>query len=375
MRTLKKLVNRAKGHGPNRSAHFLDVVTARHDPTKGVHEPEQFDGIVALEAGDAATYLPSRSLLDQPDESEQIDGRRRYLAHGVAPGMEKILYSLSAAGVVGADGIVYCPRTRTAVAESIRTWTVGIEEHPALAAPGLPAPQSLANCSLSLALLSAEGFYHFLIEALPRLWLARAHLPQVRHFLVNGSRGSFQEKWLVRAGLDPARLVWMDGLAHYRCEQLLFTNYLMRDYQPTPWILSALRSLLDAVPPDFPGRRRLWLSRADAHSRQPAWESALLARLAGFERVTLSGLAPAEQIALMRDAAVVVGPHGAGLSNLVFCAPGTKVIELFPDANRQPIFGRLANVARLPYAWAVADFTSADPDPRLADAISAFIAG
>lgn len=372
MRPLKRIANKFIGHGPNRVAPFAEVAAARHEKARGVHQPEGFNGILRTEPGDSTAYSPGHALLGQPESSEIIGGRPRYLPGGIPPPQDKILYSLSNAGVVGQEGVVYCPLTRTAVAESMRAWTSAIEQHPVLAAPGLPAPVPLPGCSLNLALLSAEGFYHFLVESLPRLWLARPHLPQVRHILVNGSRGSFQEKWLARAGLDPARLVWLDGLAHYRCEQLLFTNYLMGDYQPTPWILAALRSLLDAAPPATPGRRRLWISRTDARSRQPAWESGLLSRLAGFERVTLSGLAPAEQIALMRDAAVVAGPHGAGLSNLVFCAPGTKVVELFPDANRQPIYGRLANVGRLPYAWAVADFTSADPTP-LADAIRRFV--
>ncbi len=374
MRPLKRLINRLTGHGPNRVAPFSQIVAARHTRSRGIHQPEGFNGVLFSEPGDSSVYSPGQALLGQPGSGEMIDGRPRYLAGGIPPPQEKILYSLSDAGVIGADGVVYCPLTRMAVVESMRSWTTAVERHPVLAAPRVPAPVPLPGCTLNLALLSAEGFYHFLVESLPRLWLARAQRPQVHHILVNGTQGSFQEKWLVRAGLDPARLVWVEGLAHFRCEQLLFANYLMRDYQPTPWISSALHVLLDATPPLSPGRRRLWLSRADARSRQPAWESALLAQLPGFERVTLADLAPVAQIALMRDAAAVAGPHGAGLANLVFCAPGTRVIELFPDANRQPIYGRLASIGRQPYAWAVVDFSTAPP-AGLASAIAAFASG
>jgi hypothetical protein len=34
-----------------------------------------------------------------------------------------------------------------------------------------------------------------------------------------------------------------------------------------------------------------------------------------------------EAIALLRDAAIVVGPHGAGFFHLIWCSPGTPVIE------------------------------------------------
>lgn len=370
---LKRLIARFAGGGPNRIAPFADVAAFRIDRRQGVHhQPETFDGIVLAEPGDTANYHPGHSLLSQPASSELIFGRRRYLVGGIAPRAEKILYTLTACGVTGTEGIVYCPWTRTAVKETMRTWTRPLAAHPVLAAPRLPEAQQLPDCSLNLALLSAEGFYHFLFESLPRLWLARSQLGAVAHVLVNGAPGSFQEKWLQRAGVMPEKIIWMHGHAHFHCEQLLFTNFLMRDYQPTPWMVQALRQLLNAVPPATPGRRRLWISRSDAQSRQPAWEAALLASLPGFESVTLSQLSPDQQINLMREAAVVAGPHGAGFSNVVFCASGTKVVEIFPDTNRHPIYGRLANVCQLSYAWAVADF-SAKPPAELANAITRFV--
>ena len=372
MHFLKRLINRLAGRGPNRIAPFAKIIAARVDRRKGIHQPEAFDGVLIAEPGDTASYLSGDALLGQDASSELIAGQRRYLAGGIAPPVEKILFSLNSAGVTGTDGVVYCPQRRTAVAESMRTWTTALEAHPVLAAPGLPAAYTLPGCSLNLATLSAEGFYHFLIESLPRLWLARAQLSSVAHVLANGSPGSFQEQWLQRAGVPPEKITWMRGLSHFHCEQLLFTNYVMRDYQPTPWIVQALRGLLDAQPPAAPGRRRLWISRRDAQSRQPAWETALLAALPGFECVVLSQQSPAQQIALMREAAVVAGPHGAGLSNLIFCAPGTRVVEIFPDANRQPIYGRLANVCQLPYAWAVTDFSTGVP-AGLAAAITRFV--
>jgi capsular polysaccharide biosynthesis protein len=222
-----------------------------------------------------------------------------------------------------------------------------------------------------LCALSAEGFYHFLLESLPRLYLARDYMERIKKILVNGTPGSFQEKWLRRAGVQMDKIVWMEGLSHYHCEQLLFTNHLIGDYRPDPWTIQALRELLSGHPGATPGHRRLWISRADALSRQPLWEHELLAELKDFESVNLARMDPGAQIELMKNASVVAAPHGAGLSNILFCAPGTQVVEIFPDTKRQPIYGRLAHVCGLDHAWAISHF--GEKAGRLGESIRQFI--
>ena len=57
-----------------------------------------------------------------------------------------------------------------------------------------------------------------------------------------------------------------------------------------------------------------------------------------FETVYLEGMSIVEQILLFQSAEFIIGPHGAGLANLLFCEPGTKVIELTPYVEMRPFF-------------------------------------
>ena len=57
----------------------------------------------------------------------------------------------------------------------------------------------------------------------------------------------------------------------------------------------------------------------------------------GFETVSLEGMSPSDQILLFQSAEFVVGAHGAGLANLLFCEHGTKVIELMPYSRNAAI--------------------------------------
>ena len=62
-----------------------------------------------------------------------------------------------------------------------------------------------------------------------------------------------------------------------------------------------------------------------------------------------------EKVALMSRAEVVVGVCGAGLTNLVFANPGTKVIEIFPPNYIHFTYYILCHQLGLEYYYLVGD--------------------
>ncbi|WP_343699090.1 DUF563 domain-containing protein [Caulobacter sp.] len=78
--------------------------------------------------------------------------------------------------------------------------------------------------------------------------------------------------------------------------------------------------------------RRVYLSRRGQSMRvmvgEAAFETALAAR--GFTIVRPETLSAGEQIALMREAEIVVGASGAALANAVFLPRGARVVEIQP---------------------------------------------
>jgi hypothetical protein len=81
--------------------------------------------------------------------------------------------------------------------------------------------------------------------------------------------------------------------------------------------------------------RRVYVSRDDARLRRVLNEKRLLPRLEalGFERAVLGDLPIARQVALFRQADIVVAPHGAGLAHIAWCKPGTRIVEFFPSPD------------------------------------------
>jgi hypothetical protein len=77
--------------------------------------------------------------------------------------------------------------------------------------------------------------------------------------------------------------------------------------------------------------KRIFISRKDAPFRKIINEDEIfnLFEAKGFKRYVLSQMSVIEQIVLFHNAEIIVGEHGAGLTNILFCEPKTKVIELF----------------------------------------------
>ncbi len=366
--SLKALVNRFFGHGPYRVAPLAALATARGHPRfSPIHWPELQSALVASVPTDSFFAPAGHSLLSQQAQPELLGPLPRYRHAGLLTSRPRELWLLDDGAVAGTTGAVWCPRTRILLSETARHWFRSSYAHSLLCAFRFPPPRPLAGLTLHLGTLDAEGFYHFLIEAVPKLALARPFLRRIDHFLVNGRPGGFQEKWLRLASIDPSRIQWLEGLSHFRCEQLLFVCPLAEEQGPTPWFVSQLRSLFPS--PSAPTGRLLWLTRAGAACRHLIWEQQLLDRLPGFERVDPAAMDPAAQVALFASAAVVAGPHGAGFANLVFCAPGTRVIEVMPNLRHLPLYARLSAASGLTHCWFAANFTQPTDTAGIASAI------
>lgn len=106
--------------------------------------------------------------------------------------------------------------------------------------------------------------------------------------------------------------------------------------------------------------RKLYISRRDSNNRKLENEEEVEALVAshGFEIVSLTGMPLAKQIELFAGATHVISPHGAGLTNIVFCKPVTNILEIKMLPYINWCYRRLAGIYGLNYGciWASAAF-------------------
>ena len=68
--------------------------------------------------------------------------------------------------------------------------------------------------------------------------------------------------------------------------------------------------------------------RPGAKSRKLVNSDELILALKGWETVALEKMTIKEQMQTFAEATHIVAAHGAGLTNLLWCNPGTKVMEI-----------------------------------------------
>jgi len=107
--------------------------------------------------------------------------------------------------------------------------------------------------------------------------------------------------------------------------------------------------------PDAAAARRVLILRDPAHDpRLTGDEVELIRRVAyDFEPITFDFMTAKEQTSVMRSASHVIGAHGAGLANLLYAAPGCRILEitmnLAGESVLRPWFYQIAARRGLPY--------------------------
>lgn len=190
------------------------------------------------------------------------------------------------------------------------------------------------------------------------MWLY-THLPRIRQAQLLG----LQDQILLPCR-DTLNQVKLDSLARLgigsprfveNTDEILNVDELtIVDVDPfDPAMLNSLRECLAGGMPAGPPRRLL-ISREKCSFRRLKNEAGLFARLQplGFERVLLESLSLAEQVERLASAQVVLGLHGAGFANLLFCQPGTHVVEIQDPEDPNPHFYALASLLGLDY-WLI----------------------
>ncbi len=183
--------------------------------------------------------------------------------------------------------------------------------------------------------LSGNVYFHWMVDVLPRLEILKQQgidLAEIDGFVVNSIQRPFQRETLEKLGIPLSKIIESDQQSHLQAEELIVPAFASTVGWVSPWIIEFQRQLFATAihAPDVDYPERIYITRKKAQYRRIFNESEVIECLKqyGFETVELETISVEQQAALFAHAKVIIAPHGAGLTNLMFCRPETQVIEL-----------------------------------------------
>ena len=228
-----------------------------------------------------------------------------------------------------------------------------------LSSDRLPTFDYLEGTVAFLSVCFGESYYHWMFDVLPRFHLldcSGIKISDLDKIVTNKLKSNFHFTTLNKLEIPLDKIVSSSEL-HIKAKRLVVPS-LSGIYRCSKWACNFLRAkFLKDSATSKKGPDRIYISRKLASRRRVVNEEEVVKFLEklGFVSVVLESMSVEEQALCLAGAKVVVAPHGAGLTNLVFCNPGTKAIEFFSPDYIPACYWQLSNVCGLKHYYLIGE--------------------
>jgi hypothetical protein len=214
----------------------------------------------------------------------------------------------------------------------------------------LDAAPRLAGPLIVFTTPNLPNYAHWLIDAILPLTVLMAHAPAHAKIILPATlRGFGGNPIRICDHHDILRAFGLSDLAfveladpYVRADDVYWLDRGFIQNMPAAWLLGLRERVMKCRP--APARdRNVYIARRGTRQVENATEVERFLLRRNFTFHTLDDLSIDDQIDLFSAADWVVAAHGAELGNLLFCQPGTKVLELSPELDFKPYFSYMCN--------------------------------
>lgn len=321
LKVMKSLTSRAAAEVPAR--YVSDLTEVLHQPDVKTHVTE------------CSTWTPA--LIEDYDFPQGYPlGFRRSHAFN-----QRFVYRLTDVISAPRSGAVWIPSNGRLLGESYGTLlrSIGWGD----VRPDLMAPVYRMPLNEPVVLSPPTGYYHWLLEILPRVLVAHEFEPTVKAVVPTGCPEYITDA-LNLLGME----ILETGRRAIQIKNVIVPSALQgAGFIPSADVERLRNSILPAVVgmhEEQPSPQLVYVSRTKDSRRKLSNERAVedLMRENGFDVVYLQDLTWTEQIHRMSRVEVVVSPHGAGLANTIWSNALSTIIEIFPAGVTNDCYARLA---------------------------------
>ena len=210
----------------------------------------------------------------------------------------------------------------------------------------------LSGKSLSLATeFSSQNYGHFLLDGIGRLSIFQKMNSKIfemhDRIFISGPEAQWKKRLLAIFKVPPGKILWLDR-KRYVCEELTVSSFPGVRQSYPHWLCEFFKNSMAGLDGPTQNPRRLFISRSGTSRRlKNEQELYTAAEAYGFELYWPER--SENPIGDFRNADAVIGSHGAGLTDIVFMARGSRVLELMPTDHRHCYFFTLGQASGLDY--------------------------
>jgi len=251
----------------------------------------------------------------------------------------------------GEDGLVVSEDNQI-ISETLILGGEKLEDHNIFKRYKLPKTIKVNNAAL-LTSKWRNCYYHWIIDVLPKLHLLEKAEIKPEKYILNDYKCTFQVETIALLGIEEDKIIRLDNESIIEVFNLIVPSLPGSIGNPPLWACEYLKNklLIPNVDKFYP--EKIYLSREKAPQRRIQNEDEIfeLLKKYGFKKIIPEDLSMQEQFNHFANAKIIVSPHGAGLTNLVFSNDKIKVLEIFTPNYINVCFWALSNLKNIDYFY------------------------
>jgi len=183
---------------------------------------------------------------------------------------------------------------------------------------------------------------------------------------------SWQKQILSMFKIDEKKLIDSNKYRHIKAREIIAidhpwykSGYIQKEIKKLPeWSIFFLREKFLDLRKKFQTSKKIFIDRTDSlykHCKLINNQEVIeFLEKKGFKSYQTSKLDFYEQIYLFENAEIIISPHGAALTNIIFSKPGMRLFELIPKNHGSVKCERISSFLKFNY-------TRVDLDPLVTD--------
>ena len=208
---------------------------------------------------------------------------------------------------------------------------------------------------------SGNNYFHFFFDIIPKVYLVKKKIRIKINFYYVSAPKKWQIKIFKILGIAESKLISSSKNKHIFADQVICLDhpwyhkgFIQDQVKRMPkWVVLINRKIFLKKGSKFKCAKKIFLDRSSSRfnhcqiynqKQVNKWVKKNDLNIYKPEKLSFK-----KQIYLFKKASVILGAHGAAFTNIIFCKPGTKIIEIIPANHPNRKCERVSKILKLKY--------------------------